>query len=110
MIDYKFEIEGMRVVNTPSNENYVTTVYFKLIGTHVSGVSEFLIDCADFDVNESAENFIAYGALTQDVVESWIIAENGEFYVENMKNIIKEKISFRITPPSQAVILVAPWK
>lgn len=110
MINYTFDIEGMHVVNTPSNKNYVVNVLYKLIGVHESGESDFIMDCADFEVNENAENFIPYNELTQDLVESWIIAENGEFHIENLKNIIKEKINYKINPPVQPNILVAPWK
>ena len=110
MINYKFEIEGMHVVNTPSNKNYVVTVLYQIIGVHESGESESIMDCADFEVNESIENFIPYSQLTQDMVESWIVAENGEPHIENLKNIIKDKISYKLNPPSQPNILSAPWK
>jgi hypothetical protein len=110
MINYKFEIEGMHVVNTSSTKNYVVTALYQIIGVDDSGVSDSIMDCADFQVNENVENFIPYNELTQEMVESWIIAENGEPHIENLKNIIKDKISYKLNPPVQPNILSAPWK
>lgn len=102
-------MEKFHLVDTQANEKYVVNIMYVLIGTDELGNSDFIIDCVDFEVSNNMENFIPFEQLTQELTESWILAEMGTPYIDNLKNIIKDKINYKITPKTPAQVASAPW-
>lgn len=109
MISYNIDIEKIHVVNTQTNQNCVVTVLYRVIGTDESGNSDFIMDCADFEVSDNMENFVPFEELTKEIVESWILVECGEAHIENLKNIIKDKINYKVNPPTKPEEVSFPW-
>jgi hypothetical protein len=104
MIQYRFKIESIQVIEAIDNkENIVKKIKFLLEGTRNDKI-EFVIDTVELEFNPEFETFIPFEELTEETIINWVVFALGEERLSHYKELIAERIG-----PENIVDKPLPW-
>jgi hypothetical protein len=104
MIEYRFKIESIQVIEAIDNkENIVKKIKFLLEGTRNDKI-EFVIDTVELEFNPEFETFVPFEELTEETIIDWIISASDEERILQHKELIAERLG-----PENIVDKPLPW-
>ena len=105
MIEYKWTIERVQVIESiKDKENVVKKISFLFEGQR-GEKNEFVIDEVELSFNSESELFTPFEELTEEEIISWVVSAVGEEKITYYKELISERFG-----PENVVDKPLPWK
>lgn len=103
MIEYRWEIDSIRVQEKQDDkDNVIKRVKFLLYGTR-NDESAFIIDEVDLEFN--SESFTAFENVTEEMMVNWIKDAVGSEKIEYYEETIESQL-----PPEELIVKPLPWQ
>lgn len=110
-ITYTWKVTGIKTADVDSLQNAVVQTYWQKIGTDENGNTGTFNGATPFTVSSTAENFIPFENLTEEIVLGWIKEKVVGGYEEHVNeqilkmltaNAVKDATLPWAQPPQQA--------
>lgn len=107
MNTYTWQFPALEVYKQQGNEtNVVYNVHWRYIATTGSYVTD-AYGMIGLDPYNSGSPFIPFNQLTEEIVTDWVVDEMGQDKLNELQQILDDKISGMISPPTE--LLPPPW-
>jgi hypothetical protein len=107
MVDYYFQVDKMRVVNSSEYSDYVVSISYSYIAKEgdLEGVYG---GCVNYTPDPSSE-VIPFNELTKETVIGWIESSLTTEELASIKKFAEDRLEIEKNPPAQENTTDLPW-